>query len=71
MFRFAPQTQVVSVQEIFMTRRGSDLEITISKNISYIGGDGFYFVLLMQKTIIHKRSGFDSYSDFYLSISMI
>ncbi|MDV4078158.1 hypothetical protein CMT44_04230 [Elizabethkingia anophelis] len=63
MFRFAPQVQVKSVQEIFMTRRGSDLEITISKEHSYIGGDDFY-LYYDAKELLAINDGFDSYSDF-------
>ncbi|CAI9676947.1 hypothetical protein HZQ97_16340 [Elizabethkingia anophelis] len=63
MFRFAPQAQVISVQEIFMTRRGSDLEITISKEHSYIGGDDFY-LYYDAKEQLSINDGFDSYSDF-------
>lgn len=63
MFRFAPHVQVVSTQEIFMTRRGTDIEITISKANSYIGGDDFY-VYHDTKVLLARNDGFDSYSDF-------
>ncbi|UTF97547.1 hypothetical protein [Elizabethkingia anophelis] len=63
MFRFAPRTHCISVQEIFMTRRGSDLEITISKEHSYIGGDDFY-LYYEAKELLAINDGFDSYSDF-------
>lgn len=63
MFRFAPHIQVVSTQEIFMTRRGTDIEITISKPHSYIGGDDFY-VYHDKKEILARNDGFDTYSDF-------
>ncbi|WP_185284952.1 hypothetical protein [Elizabethkingia anophelis] len=63
MFRFAPRIQCVAVQEIFMTRRGSDLEITVSKEHSYIGGDDFY-LYYEAKEQLAINDGFDSYSDF-------
>ena len=65
MFRFAPQISVVSVQEVFMTRRGHDLEITISKVDSYIGGDDFYLYHDAKKQLA-LNDGFDSLIDFNL-----
>lgn len=63
MFCFAPRINVISIQEIFMTRRGSMLEITIAKDGSYIGGDDFYL-----DACIHGKlainDGFDEYNDF-------
>lgn len=63
MFRFAPVLPVVSVQEIFMTRRGSLLEISIAKVGSYIGGNDFQ---LNAKQIeeLALNDGFDNYEDF-------
>ena len=47
----------------FMTRKGSDLEITISKYDSYIGGDDFY-LYYDAKEILAQNDGFDNYFDF-------
>ncbi|ATC35589.1 hypothetical protein [Elizabethkingia anophelis] len=63
MFRFAPRIPMISSQEIFMTRKGSDLEITISKYDSYIGGDDFYLYYDAKK-ILAQNDGFDNYFDF-------
>lgn len=63
MFRFAPRVLVVSVQEIFMTERGNELEITISKVGSYIGGDDFY-LYHDAKTQLALNDGFDTLQDF-------
>lgn len=63
MFRFAPRIQVVSIQEIFMTRRGSMLEITIAEEGSYIGGDDFYVDAFNQGKL-SINDGFDEYDDF-------
>lgn len=46
-----------------MTRRGNDLEITISKSDSYIGGDDFY-LYSDTKELLAQNDGFDNYSDF-------
>lgn len=54
---------MISTQEIFMTRKGSDLEITISKYDSYIGGDDFY-LYYDAKEILAQNDGFDNYFDF-------
>ena len=62
-FLFAPRIPVVSTQEIFMTRRGSMLEISIAKVDSYIGGDDFYLDAF-QKGDLAKNDGFDEYNDF-------
>lgn len=61
MFRFAPRFPVVSTQEIFMTHRGSMLEITIAAPGSSIGGDDFYFD---GNDILGLNDGFDEYGDF-------
>ncbi|HCD9235895.1 TPA: hypothetical protein NEG48_002907 [Elizabethkingia anophelis] len=63
MFRFAPRIAMISSQEIFMTRRGCDLEITISKTDSYIGGDDFY-LYPDTKELLAQNDGFDKYCDF-------
>lgn len=63
MFRFAPRIPVVSTQDIFMTHRGSDLEITIAKVGSYMGGDDF-MLDCFQQGILAKNDGFDDYEDF-------
>ena len=63
MFRFAPRVPVVSVQEVFMTKRGNELEITISKVGSYIGGDDFY-LYHDAKTQLALNDGFDNLQDF-------
>ncbi len=63
MFRFAPQIPVISTQEIFMTRRGSMLEITIAEIGSYIGGNDFYLDALQQDEL-SMNDGFDDYNDF-------
>lgn len=65
MFRFAPRIPVVSVQEIFMTKKGNDIEITISKVGSYIGGDDFY-LYHDAKVQLALNDGFDSLQDFNL-----
>ncbi|GIZ10002.1 hypothetical protein [Flavobacterium sp. UMI-01] len=63
MFRFAPQIPVVSVQEIFMTRRGSMLEISIAKVDSYIGDDDFQLDAFQQGDLA-LNDGFEDYNDF-------
>jgi hypothetical protein len=63
MFRFAPRIPVISVQEIFMTRRGSMLEITIAKEDSYIGGEDFYVDAFTQGQLA-TNDGFSEYDDF-------
>lgn len=63
MFPFASQMPVISTQEIFMTRRGSMLEITISRIGSYIGGDDFYLDAFQQGEL-SMNDGFDNYEDF-------
>ncbi|GIZ10265.1 hypothetical protein FUMI01_29890 [Flavobacterium sp. UMI-01] len=63
MFRFAPRIPVVSVQEIFMTRRGSILEISIAKVDSYIGDDDFQLDAFQQGDLA-LNDGFDDYNDF-------
>ncbi|HFK5538421.1 TPA: hypothetical protein ACGZ96_003585 [Elizabethkingia anophelis] len=63
MFQFAPRIPMISSQEIFMTRRGNDLEITISKSDSYIGGDDFY-LYPDKKELLAQNDGFDNYYDF-------
>ena len=63
MFRFAPRIPVVSVQEVFMTKKGNELEITISKVGSYIGGDDFY-LYHDAKTILALNDGFDTVEEF-------
>lgn len=62
-FQFAPRIPVISTQEIFMTRRGSMLEITIAQPDSYIGGDDFY-VNAYAQGILATNDGFDEYDDF-------
>lgn len=63
MFQFAPRIQLVSTQDIFMTRRGSMLEITIAKVGSYIGGDDFYLNFAQMEQLA-ANDGFDDYDDF-------
>lgn len=63
MFRFAPQIPVVSVQEIFMTRRGTFIEISIAKIDSYIGEDDFQLNGLQIEQLA-LNDGFDEYNDF-------
>lgn len=63
MFRFAPVLPVVSVQEVFMTKRGNDLEITIAKVGSYIGSDDFYLYHDAKKELA-INDGFDSLEEF-------
>lgn len=63
MFRFSPPVHVISTQEVFMTRRGSMLEITIAEIGSYIGGDDFYLDALQQGEL-SMNDGFDDYNDF-------
>lgn len=63
MFRFAPVLPVVSIQEIFMTLRGDDIEITVSEVNSYIGGDDKY-LYFEDKIKLVKNDGFDTYKDF-------
>lgn len=62
-FQFAPVLPVVSTQEIFMTRRGSMLEISIAKVDSYIGGDDFQLDAFQQGELA-LNDGFDEYDDF-------
>lgn len=63
MFRFSPPIPVIDTQEIFMTRRGSMLEITIARIGSYIGGDDFYLDAFQQGEL-SVNDGFDNYEDF-------
>ncbi|WP_407483683.1 hypothetical protein [Elizabethkingia anophelis] len=63
MFRFAPRIKCISIQEIFMTRRGSMLEITIAKPGSYIGGDDFYLDAF-KNGLLAQNDGFEEYNDF-------
>lgn len=63
MCRFAPRIPVISVQEIFMSRRGSMLEITIAKEGSYIGGEDFYVDAVTQGQLA-TNDGFTEYDDF-------
>lgn len=63
MFRFAPRIKVVSTQDIFMTRRGSHLEITIAKVGSYMGGNDF-MLDAFQQGLLAQNDGFDEYDDF-------
>lgn len=63
MFRFAPRIPVISVQEIFMTSRGSMLEITVAKQGSYIGGEDFYVDAVTQGQLA-TNDGFSKYDDF-------
>lgn len=64
-FQFAPQLPVISTQDIFITRRGYALEITIAKVGSYMGDDDFY-LLHLEKELLAKNDGFDTYEDFVL-----
>ena len=63
MFRFAPRVPVISTQDIFMTRRGSLLEISIAKVGSYMGGDDI-ILNSFQQGLLAKNDGFDEYDDF-------
>lgn len=63
MFRFAPRIPVVSTQEIFMTERGGNLEISIAKEGSYIGSDDKY-IYWETKEQLAINDGFDSYEAF-------
>ena len=63
MFRFAPVLPVISVQEVFMTKRGNDLEITIAKVGSYIGSDDCYLYHDAKKELA-LNDGFDSLEEF-------
>lgn len=62
-FCFAPRIPVISTQDIFMTKRGNDIEITISKVGSYMGGDDFY-LYHDDKEKLAINDGFVSYSEF-------
>ena len=62
-FRFAPRIPVVLTQDIFMSRRGSMLEISIAKPRSYIGGEDF-MLNAGQQELLAKNDGFDNYDDF-------
>lgn len=62
-FQFAPVIPVKATQEIFMTRRGSLLEISIAKADSYIGGDDFYADAVVNG-LLSQNDGFDEYEDF-------
>lgn len=64
MFRFAPKIPVISIQEIFMTRRGQMLEITISDVNSYIGGNDKYIYYDEQEQLAFN-DGFDNYQEFF------
>lgn len=61
--RFAPRIPVVSTQEIFMTRKGNLLEITIADVDSYIGGNDKY-MYYPDKEKLAINDGFSSYSEF-------
>lgn len=63
MFRFAPRIPVVSTQEIFMTRKGNLLEITIADVDSYIGGNDKY-MYYPDKVKLAENDGFATYEDF-------
>lgn len=63
MFQFAPSIPVISTQDIFMTCRGSSLEITIAKVGSYMGGEDFYLDAVQQGTLA-INDGFEDYNDF-------
>lgn len=63
MFRFAPRIPVISTQEIFMTERGGNLEISIAKEGSYIGSDDKY-IYWETKEQLAINDGFDSYEAF-------
>lgn len=62
-FQFAPVIPVKATQEIFMTRRGSLLEISIAKADSYIGGDDFYADAVVNG-LLSQNDGFNEYEDF-------
>ncbi|MBC7525853.1 MAG: hypothetical protein H7239_15630 [Flavobacterium sp.] len=70
MFRFAPVLPVVSVQEIFMTRRGTFIEISIAKIDSYIGEDDFQLNGLQIEQLA-LNDGFDEYNDFRIYFSEV
>lgn len=63
MAQFAPIVTVVSVQDIFMTRRGSELEITVAKVGSYMGGEDIY-LCYKEKCELALNDGFDTYDEF-------
>jgi len=63
MFRFAPVLPVVSVQEVFMTKKGDEIEITVGKVGSYLGGDDIYLYYEAKKELA-LNDGFDSYDAF-------
>lgn len=63
MFRFAPVLPVVSVQEVFMTKKGNEIEITVAKVGSYLGGDDTYLYYEAKKELA-LNDGFDSYEEF-------
>ncbi|MBP4139643.1 hypothetical protein [Flavobacterium geliluteum] len=63
MFRFAPVLPVVSTQEVFMTKRGNEIEITVSKVGSYVGDDDFY-LYHNAKVELALNDGFDSLEEF-------
>lgn len=62
-FQFAPEVPVQSTQDIFITRKGYTLEITIAKVDSYIGGEDIY-LLHQEKETLAMNDGFDKYEDF-------
>ncbi|GAA4156728.1 hypothetical protein GCM10022217_16020 [Chryseobacterium ginsenosidimutans] len=62
-FRFAPRIPVISTQDVFMTKKGNDLEITIANVGSYIGDDDFY-LWFDAKEKLAINDGFDSYDEF-------
>lgn len=62
-YQFTPSVSIISTQEIFMTRRGSMLEITIAKAESYLGGDDFYLGAFQQGKLA-ENEGFDEYDGF-------
>jgi hypothetical protein len=63
MFRFAPVLPVVSTQEIFMTKKGNEIEITVAKVGSYMGGDDTY-LYHKAKEELARNDGFDNYEEF-------
>lgn len=62
-FQFTPEFECKSIQDIFITYRTNDLEITIAKVGSYIGGEDFY-LYRNQKELLAINDGFSNYSDF-------
>lgn len=62
-FRFAPRVPLVFTQDIFITRRGSLLEISIAKPGSYICSEDF-MLNAGQQELLAKNDGFHDYEDF-------